>query len=196
MNRRVLLIDADPAFRDTLTKELGRYRVVVMCEPEADRALQLGASDPPDLVVIGVEEPEKAGFRAFQKAKKGGLSKTPIVLVTSSVTPDSFAKHKGLKVHADEYIDKRSMTSEELIAKIDNLIGLGDLQEDELGVAVDDDIPMELADGDVVLDETVGEDEEPEEFNEARTVGPGTGVQADSMISAETDAAFDALMGD
>ena len=42
MNRRVLLIDADPAFRDTLTRELARYKVVVVTEPDAERALALG----------------------------------------------------------------------------------------------------------------------------------------------------------
>ena len=50
MNRRVLLVDADTEFRDTLTKQLGRYRVVVMTEPDAERALTLGQADAPDLV--------------------------------------------------------------------------------------------------------------------------------------------------
>jgi CheY-like chemotaxis protein/chromosome segregation ATPase len=198
MNRRVLLIDTDPAFRDTLTQLLNRYRVVVMSEPDPDRALSIANADAPSLIVIGVEEPEKAGFRAFQKCKKGALAKVPIVLVTRSVAPDAFAKHRGLKLHADEYIDKRAMTDDELVAKVDNLIGLGDLQEDDMGIAVEDEIPMEIADGDVVLDETVGDDASNEFANEhdLRTVGPGDGIKADQMLSAETDAAFDALLGD
>ena len=127
MNRRVLLIDADLAFRDTLTTELARYQVVVMTEPDAERALALANADAPALIVIGIEESEKkAGFRIFEKCKKGALSKIPIILVTSTVPPDSFAKHRGLKNHADEYIDKRTMTTHELVGKIDGLIGLGD----------------------------------------------------------------------
>jgi ActR/RegA family two-component response regulator len=55
MNRRVLLIDADPAFRDTLTRELGRYRgVVVMTEPDSERAFAIAAADAPSLIVIAV----------------------------------------------------------------------------------------------------------------------------------------------
>jgi DNA repair exonuclease SbcCD ATPase subunit len=198
MNRRVLLIDTDPAFRDTLTQLLNRYRVVVMSEPDPDRALAIANADAPSLIIIGVEEPEKAGFRAFQKCKKGSLAKVPIVLVTGSMAPDAMAKHRGLKLHADEYIDKRAMTDDELVAKVDNLIGLGDLQEDDMGIAVEDEIPMEIADGDVVLDETVGDDSSNEFANEhdLRTVGPGDGIKADQMLSAETDAAFDALLGD
>src|SRR5687767_14734028 len=98
MNRRVLLVDADPAFQSTLTKQLARYRVVVMTEPEADRALSLAQADAPDLVIIGVEEPEKLGYKAFQKLRKALSAKVPIMLVTSSVSKESFAKHKTMKV--------------------------------------------------------------------------------------------------
>ena len=45
MNRRILLIDADEAFKDTLHRELGRYRLDIVSEPDADKAL--GDSDRP-----------------------------------------------------------------------------------------------------------------------------------------------------
>src|SRR4051812_45385888 len=98
MNRRVLLIDLDPAFRDTLTRLLNRYRVVVMTESDAERAIGLANADPPSLFVVGVDEPDKAGFRVFQKCKKGALSKVPVMLVTSTVSPEAFAKHRSLKL--------------------------------------------------------------------------------------------------
>jgi DNA-binding response OmpR family regulator len=216
MNRRVLLIDSDPAFRDTLTRELARYKVVVMTEADADRALVLANADAPALILLCIEESEKkAGFRVFEKCKKGSLSKVPIILVTGSVPAESFQKHRGLKVHADEYIDKRTMSTHELVGKIDGLIALGDPEdsEEDLSIPIEDEIPMEIAEGDVMLDEVVGDlepamlahqpgaaPEEPEahsEFDqhEARTVGPQDGLTVDSVVEAETDAAFDALMG-
>jgi CheY-like chemotaxis protein len=198
MNRRVLLIDRDIAFRDTLTHELGRYRVIVMTEADADRALALANADAPALIILAIEEAEKkAGFRVFEKCKKGALSRVPIILVTASVPPESFAKHRGLKVHADEYIDKRTMSTHELVGKIDGLIALGD-PDDELSIPVEDEIPMEIADGDVVLDEVVGDDQVNEDFqdpHEMRTVS-GDGLTLDRVMEAETDAAFDMLMGD
>jgi len=201
MNRRVLLIDADTGFRDTLTRELGRYKgVVVMTEADADRAFAIAAADAPSLIVIAVEEPDKSGYKVFQKCKKGALAKVPVLLVTSSVSADSFAKHRGLKVHADEYIDKRDMSNHELVGKIDNLIVLGDPSDDEVGIPIEDDIPMEIADGDVVVDETVAGDDDqsgPNDFvHEARTVAPGEGgMKLDSLVDAETDAAFASLLG-
>ena len=218
MNRRVLLIDADPAFRDTLTRELARYRVAVVTEPDADRALALGTSEAPAMVIVCIEEADKkSGFRVFEKCKKGALSKVPIVLVTGSVPAESFAKHRNLKVHADEYLDKRTMSTHELVGKIDGLIALGDPEEADLSTPVEDEVPMEIADGDVVLDDVLGNLAEPEphmlahapvpapvghaethdefEQNEALTVGPQDGLTVDVVVGAETDAAFDALMG-
>src|SRR5450432_2714358 len=211
MNRRVLLIDSDPAFRDTLTRELARYKVVVMTEANAERALVLAGADAPALILLCIEEADKkAGFRVFEKCKKGALSRVPIILVTGSVPADSFAKHRGLKVHADEYIDKRTMSTHELVGKIDGLIALGDPEDEDLAIPIEDEIPMEIAEGDVVLDEVVGDLDdatehpsmlgEPEAHNEfdqndAATVGPSDGLTMDAVVEAETDAAFDALMG-
>src|SRR5207245_783975 len=97
--------------------QLGRYRFEIAAEPDADQALAQAAATPPALLIVAVEEPDKAGFKVFQRCKKGALAKLPIVLVTSSVAPQSFAKHRGLKIHADEYIDKRSISDADLLGK-------------------------------------------------------------------------------
>src|SRR5262245_49097084 len=146
MNRRILLIDADPGFRSTLVQHLGRYRFDVVVEADPDEALAIGATQPPALMLVAVEEPEKTGFKVFQRIKKGPLAKVPVILTTGSVAPENFAKHRSLKTHADEYLDKRTLGREELLGKLDNLIGLGDGADDlDIPVEVDD---IALADGD------------------------------------------------
>jgi hypothetical protein len=177
MNRRVLLIDADRAFRANLSEQLGPYRVIVMAEPDIDRALRLATTETPALILIAIEEREKTtGFRAFQKCKKS-MPEVPVALVTSTVSPEELAKHKKLKSHADAYFDKRTLAPTDLLARIDALIQLGEPEaaaDDGLDVPVED--ALELADGDVVLDESVGE-------------------EVSSAVAAETEAAFDALLG-
>jgi len=189
MNRRILLIDADPDFRAHFVQQLGRYRFDIVVEPDPDEAIANAsvAGQPPSLILLAVDEPDKVGFKVFQKIKKGPLSKTPIVLATKSVTPENIAKHRALKTHADEYVDKRTMGEDELLGKIDNLIGLGEVvADDDLDIPVEvDDIP--LSEGDMVLEETIGEDD--------GTVASAPDERMDRIVSAETDAAFDALMG-
>jgi CheY-like chemotaxis protein len=190
MSRRILLIDADPAFQTLLSQALGRYRLAIDAESDPDEAIAHGATNAPAAIVVAVEEPEKGGFKVFQRLKKGPLAKIPTVLVTASVSPDSFAKHRGLKVHADEYVDKREVSREELIDKFDKLIGLGTPADEDLDIPVEvDDIA--LTDGDLVLDETIGEDEAPPARGSA---GPAD-RRLHSAVEAETDAAFEALMG-
>src|SRR4029079_16159427 len=126
VNRRILLIDADPASGASLTQQLERYRFEVATQPDVEQALAEGVARPPALLMVAVEEPDKAGFKVFQRCKKGPLAQVPIVLTTASVSPDSFSKHRGLKVHADDYIDKRALSGDELLGKIDHLVGLGE----------------------------------------------------------------------
>ncbi|MBA3458444.1 MAG: hypothetical protein H0T46_00670, partial [Deltaproteobacteria bacterium] len=196
MNRRILLIDADPEFHDTLTGELGKYDVAVVVEANPDQAIALATADLPALLIVGVEEPEKSGFKVFQRCRKGALAKVPIMLVTASVPPDSFAKHKGLKTHADEYLDKRNMTTHELVGKIDGLINLGDpvQADDDLDIPVEvEDIP--LADGDMVLEEEVAVDSGGDFGDDPHTRGDA-GQGFDAGVDADIENAFGGMLGD
>ncbi len=194
MNRRILLIDADPAFHDSLKGQLGKYGVGVVVEANPDQAIALATADLPALLIVGVEEPEKTGFKVFQKCRKGPLAKIPIMLVTASVPADSFAKHKGLKTHADEYIDKRTLDIADLVKRIDGLIKLGDpIVEDDLDIPVEiDDIP--LADGDMVLEEEVGVD--GGDFGDDPHASGDAAQRVDAGVDADIENAFGGLLGD
>jgi chromosome segregation ATPase/CheY-like chemotaxis protein len=188
VSRRILLIDSDLTFRTTLTVGVQKYRIDVLHEPDADEAIALGASEPPELIVVGVEEPEKAGFKIFQRLKKGPLSKVPIMLVTSSVAPESFAKHKGLKTHAEQYVDKRKTSRDQLVEKIDALIGLGEeVAEDDL------DIPVEV--DDISMDDASDVIEDAPELSGARPLPAAPAKRVDASVAEDVDDAFAGLVG-
>jgi CheY-like chemotaxis protein len=224
MSRCILVIDADVGFQRLLRDQLGPYGFDVVVAADGADAIARLPQVTPEMLLIAVEEPDKQGFATFNKAKKGAAAKVPIVLSTATVAPDSFANHRRLKLHADEYIDKRSLSVDELLGKIDNLIGLGEMvlpsaapaplppPADDLPLEIDE-VPMELSDGDLVLDETFGEDEavlhetappplgDPSPLDLVEVPADDgaaaiTGPPIDDVLSAETDAAFDALLGD
>ncbi len=195
MNRRILLIDADPAFHASMTKQLARFRFDIVHEPDGERAHAAASAELPALLIVAVEEPEKAGFKLFQKLRKGPTAKVPIMLVTSSMTTESFAKHKALKVHADDYLDKRTQ-ADELLGKLEQLIGLGDPIEDDFDIPLEvDEIP--LAEGDMVLEETIGDDDiqDVQEFEDPHNAGTRN-MAVDKLVDAEIDAGFAAMFGD
>lgn len=215
MNRRILLIDADPGFFQSLSDTLSRYAFDVVNEPDPEQALLLAGAEAPALLILGVDEPDKLGFKVFQKCKKGNLAKIPIMLVTSSVTAESFAKHRGLKTHADEYIDKRTIARDQLLKKLDVLVTLGDpLIEDSLDIPVEiDEIPMG-DDGDMVLEEELGADDAGGDFGDdphsPHSISGAANLvddphpepaavearRVESMVDADIEDAFGGLLGD
>ena len=188
--RPILLVDPDRDFHALLTRELGPYGFQIVQDVSADALAQV-AKLGVVAVIISVDEPDKKGYATFNKAKKGVAAGVPVVLVTSSVPGDAFAAHRKLKVHADEYLDKRELSTAELIGKLDNLIGLGDLAADgELAIPVEvDEVPL---DDDVLVDEV---DSAALDLGDAEDFHEGGHTQHtadafDDLIDAETDAAF------
>ncbi len=189
--RRILLIDSDPVFHRLLDEQLRRYNFLIESDPEGTDALARAANAPPALLIISVDEPDKLGYSLCNKAKKGPLAKVPVILATATVSSEGFDNHrKKVKLHADGYLDKRSFSNEELLGKIDNLIGLGEISEVAIPLDMDDDA-VEVADDELILDESVSEDD----FEPMPTVTNTPEMMLDALLDAETDAAFAALTG-
>src|SRR5882672_5418714 len=117
--RRVLLIDSDHSFQVLLQRALGPYGVQVHVINDGTDGLGHVQDLSPEVVFISVELPDKIGYSTCNKAKKGVARKIPVVLTTATVPPADLAQHRKLKVHADEYIDKRTTSAEEIVRKID-----------------------------------------------------------------------------
>ncbi|MBK9072922.1 MAG: hypothetical protein IPL79_18265 [Myxococcales bacterium] len=120
MSRSVLLIDSDKPFERQLAAELAPLQRVTPC-PSARMSSRIAATSPM-AVVIAVEEPDKAGFLLCNRAKKGPAAAIPVVMVTKSVAETDFAAHRKLKVHADQYFDKRQLAPGELTASFQALL--------------------------------------------------------------------------
>lgn len=198
--RRILLIDNDRAFHRLVSDQIGPYGFEVIPASPADPDVLAKVTQlDPAIVIIAVDEPDKVGYSLCNKAKKGVAANLPVILATSTVTPAGFANHRKLKLHADEYIDKRGLNPAEVVGKIDNLIGLGELRHDvvastgedefdELQVPVEvEDMALDLADAEVV--EQLDDDFESEgASSHGREANP-----TDSMLEADLDGAFAAI---
>jgi CheY-like chemotaxis protein len=162
--RRVLLIDSDPEFQQLLENQLGPHGFVVLTPPDPGNPLGQVKELGPAIIFIAVELPDKIGYALCNKAKKGPASHVPVVLVTSTVPASGFKSHRKLKVHADEYIDKRTMSEDEALRVVDQLVGLGGYPVQP----VDDMDVEELDVDDLSISEVVEEADEPAlEFSEA-----------------------------
>jgi len=202
--RRILLIDNDTEFQTRLQENLAPYGFEVYVADEDPASLQSVTDLGPEALFIAVELPDKTGYSLCNKAKKGVAKQLPVVLTTASVPPSGFASHRKLKVHADEYLDKRGLTDQDLLHKLDALIGLGGVIEgddDDMELSVDveeiavDDISLEeefegqeLSVADIEIQDDFASD-----FDDGATRVAAPSMLVDAGIDAETDAAFEAL---
>ncbi|MBI4512320.1 MAG: response regulator [Deltaproteobacteria bacterium] len=192
--RRVLVIDNDQSFSSLLQNALSPYGVDVAVVQDHNDGLGLAKELEPELLFIAVELPDKLGYATCNKAKKGIAKNIPVVLATASVPPSDLEQHRKLRVHADEYMDKRTLSRDELITKVDGLIGLGP------PIAVDDlELPLD-AEEIAIDEEPIGEETtggalvQSDGFGAAYPEGdvPSSEI-LDEGIDAETEAAFAAM---
>jgi CheY-like chemotaxis protein len=192
-DKRLLLIDDDPKFLATLQRTLGPYGVEIHVVDDGSDGLARAADLKPAALIVAVELPEKFGYAICNKAKKGVAKNIPVVMVTQTVPPGDLEQHRKLKVHADEYLDKRTLRDDDLVSRLDALIGLPapvDVAVDDMELPVEtDDIAFEeeaiaIDDGSLELHDS-GYDKE-EQTRVGSPVDPG--------IDAETDAVFAGLV--
>lgn len=105
---RALLLDADDDFLALLKQSLEPcgFSVLQVRDPEAP--LERILVDPPDLIFISVEPPDKEGFRVFTRVR-GLARRVPIAMVTASLSATEMSLHAKLRLHADLYLNKRAL---------------------------------------------------------------------------------------
>jgi CheY-like chemotaxis protein len=122
-DRTVLVIDEDAEFRERLTSLLSALGVRVETAQGEDRILEALGRRVPEAVFIAVDLPEKEGYGLFSKIKKT-RRRVPVALVTSSISVSDLKLHEKLKVHAEAYLDKRTVTDDELREVIESRLGI------------------------------------------------------------------------
>src|SRR5262245_55436089 len=200
--RNVLVIEPDGAFAAELRGALEPYGFGVHVLADGQEVLQRPRDPMPDLVLLCVE-PKNVGYAICNKLKKNNAWKsTPIVLMSAEATLDTFDQHRKLKTHADEYLIK-PFPIEDLLGKVDQLIGLGDLVGN---VPTDESMEIPIDTADAVEEIALEDDELSIVEEESSAVGPTvpasqpgftgeepTTITMDEDLDAETAAAFASL---
>jgi CheY-like chemotaxis protein len=198
--RNVLIIEPDGAFAAELRGALEPYGFGIEILKDGNEVLQRPRDPMPDLVLLCVE-PKNVGYAICNKLKKNNAWKsTPIVLMSAEATQDTFDQHRKLKTHADEYLIK-PFPIEDLLGKVDQLIGLGDLvtsgQSDEsMEIPIDNVEAVEeiaLEDDDLAVAEEGDEAPAVAAQHPEFTGEEPTTITMDEDLDAEAAAAFASL---
>lgn len=83
MARKVLVVDDDPVMHRVLKHYLERKGYEMLQATSAREALELAATQAPDVIVLDVRMPDMTGLEALRKLKEMPSAKTiPVIVVT------------------------------------------------------------------------------------------------------------------
>ena len=100
---RLLLVEDDPAMRETLQRTLARRGMQVRTAADGPAALSEWLASPPDAVVLDLSLPGLDGLQVLDAARQKGL-RTPVLILTARDTVGD--RVLGLNAGADDYLTK------------------------------------------------------------------------------------------
>ncbi len=100
---RILIVDDEPPIRKLLRVGLGAQDYAVSEAMNAKVAMELVASDKPDLIILDLGLPDMSGHDLLAKWRGEGMT-LPIVILSSRT--DEAGIVKALELGADDYVTK------------------------------------------------------------------------------------------
>ena len=110
---RILVVEDEPSFHETLSYQLGREGYEVSVAETGDEGLAAFARDGADLVLLDLMLPGTSGTEVCRQLRQ--RSKVPIIMLTAK--DGEVDKVVGLELGADDYVTK-PYSIRELIARI------------------------------------------------------------------------------
>jgi DNA-binding response OmpR family regulator len=105
--KRVLFIDSDNAFVEQWAGIIEKSGVEVIKNQDGSAGLVLAKTYQPNLIVLGLELRDMNGYLVCKRLREdAGTKSIPLFVTSSTADEKDFAKHKKLRVRADEYFRK------------------------------------------------------------------------------------------
>jgi DNA-binding response OmpR family regulator len=112
----ILVIDDEPAIRETLSDILGRSGFEVMAAGNGAQGLQMVGARLPDLIVLDIRMPGMDGLEVLRRLRSAaGTLSLPVILLTAESSEAD--RVVGLELGADDYVVK-PFSPRELVARV------------------------------------------------------------------------------
>jgi DNA-binding response OmpR family regulator len=102
MSEKILLVDDEPTFLETLALNLRTSGYEVVTASDGAAALEMAQAESPDLIILDLMMPEIDGLTVCRSLRQG--SETPILVLTART--GELDKIIGLESGADDYMTK------------------------------------------------------------------------------------------
>lgn len=113
--KKILIIEDDKAFLETLTSSLETENFKIVSATDGEKGFQLACQEKVDLIILDLVLPSLSGIDICQKLREKGIM-YPIIML-SGKKKEEIDKVLGLELGADDYLIKPFGTKE-LLARI------------------------------------------------------------------------------
>lgn len=114
MNKvRILVVDDEPRYVRAIQVNLEVSGYEVLAATDGQTAIDLAASEAPDLILLDIRMPNLDGYEVCRRIRE--FSAVPIIMLTALA--EDADKVKGLDIGADDYVTK-PFSADELLARV------------------------------------------------------------------------------
>ena len=149
MPETILVVEDEPALRDTLTYNLKKDGFTVEAVGDGRLALESARKLSPDLIILDIMLPELDGFEVARILRREMI--VPILMLTAR--DDEIDRVVGLEVGADDYLTK-PFSMRELMARVKAQLRRTRLLEEELAKSAPGNKHETLKFGNLIIDST------------------------------------------
>ena len=119
--KKILVVDDSRTALFMVTTILRKERYELVTASDGEQALEMAASERPDLILMDVIMPRKTGFEACRELKRREDTKAiPVILVTTRGEGENV--EAGFQSGCNDYVTK-PINGPELLSKVRNLLG-------------------------------------------------------------------------
>jgi DNA-binding response OmpR family regulator len=110
---RILVVDDEPRYVRAIQVNLQASGYEVLAARDGQTAIDLAASEAPDLILLDIRMPGLDGYEVCRRIRE--FSAVPIIMLTALA--EDADKVKGLDTGADDYVTK-PFSADELLARV------------------------------------------------------------------------------
>lgn len=120
--KKILIIEDDLITREALELKLNGAGFLTIVSTTGIGGFKKAKNEKPDIILLDIILPDFKEFEVLKKFKKSHFTKKIPVIILTNLGQDKDIK-TGLELGADAYLVKASLTLNNIVAKIKNIVG-------------------------------------------------------------------------
>lgn len=128
INKRIMWVEDDVFLSDIIARKCKSNRCELLHTTNADDTFSMLKNDTPDIIILDILLPGKNGYEILEELKKSDITKNiPVIILSNFGQKEEI--EKGLKLGAEKYLIKATLTLDEILSEVNNVLVKSESQD-------------------------------------------------------------------